>query len=274
MGTLLFQMGLETGKAPESWLFEEPEKVEQVHRAYVEAGSDIIQTNTFGATPTKLAAAGLEGQCRVLNSRALHIARSASGGKTLVAGNIGPTGRLFPPMGTATEEELYTEFRMQAEALAAGGADLLNIETMFDLREAICAVRAASATGLVVFASMTFEKMKKGHFTMVGDRIGPSLMALRDAGAQVVGMNCSVTPATMLPMIREAIECFDGSIIAQPNAGDPHQTPDGIEYDADPVSFAGSLLDMVEAGAAVVGGCCGSTPDFIRESRKALDIRA
>ena len=273
MGTLLFQMGLETGKAPESWLFKEPEKVEQAHRVYVEAGSDIIQTNTFGATPAKLAAAGLAGQCEILNSRAMELARSASGEKTLVAGNIGPTGKLFPPMGTATEDELFTEFRTQAEALAAGGADLLNIETMFDLREAICAVRAASATGLVVFASMTFDKMKRGHFTMVGDRIGPSLTALRDAGAQVVGLNCSVTPATMLPMIQEARECFDGSIVAQPNAGDPHQTPGGIEYDADPVSFAGSLLAIVEAGADVIGGCCGTTPDFIRETRKAMDNR-
>ncbi len=266
MGTLLIQMGLETGKAPESWLFEEPEKVEQAHRDYAEAGSDIIQTNTFGATPARPAAAGLESQCNILNSRAMELARSASGGKTLVAGNIGPTGKLFPPMGTATEDELFTEFRTQAEALATGGADLLNIETMFDLREAIGAVRAASATGLVVFASMTFDKKKRGHFTMVGDRIGPSLTALQDAGAQVVGLNCSVTPAAMLPMIQEARKYFDGSIVAQPNEGDPHQTPDGIEYDADPGCFAAYLLAMVDAGADVIGGCCGSTPEFIREA--------
>lgn len=273
MGTLLFDLGLETGKAPETWLFEEPGKVEAAQRMYVEAGSDIIQTNTFGATPAKLGAAGLEGQCDTLNSRAVEIARSASGGKTLVAGNIGPTGKLFPPMGTATEEDLFVEFRTQVEALAAAGADLLTIETMFDLREAICAVRAASATGLVVFASMTFSALKRGHFTMVGDRIGPSMSAMRDAGAHVVGMNCSVAPAVMLPMIVEAVEGFDGPIVAQPNAGDPHATPDGIKYDAEPVSFATHLIAMVEAGADVIGGCCGSTPEFIREARHALDSR-
>jgi 5-methyltetrahydrofolate--homocysteine methyltransferase len=273
MGTLLFQMGLETGKAPDSWLLEEPEKVERAHRAYVEAGSDIIQTNTFGSTPAKLAAAGLGCRCAELNTRAVEIARRASEGKTLVAGNIGPTGRLFPPMGTATEGELYAEFLAQAEALASASADLLNIETMFDLREAICAVRAASTTGLVVFASMTFDKKKRGHFTIVGDRIGPSLTALSDAGARVVGMNCSVTPAVMLPMIQEARDLFGGSIIAQPNAGDPQHSPAGIVYDADPVSFAADLLAMVEVGVDVIGGCCGSTPEFIRKARTALDER-
>jgi len=274
MGTLLFQMGLESGKAPETWLFDEPGRVEEAHRKYVEAGSDIIQTNTFGATPSKLAASGLEGQCGILNSRAMEIARSASAGRVLVAGNIGPTGKLFPPMGTATEEDLFAEFRTQAESLAAAGADLLSTETMFDLREAICAVHASSATGLVVFASMTFDALKRGHFTMVGNRIGPSLRALRDAGAQVVGMNCSVPPGAMLPMVEEALENYDGSIIAQPNAGDPRQRDDGIEYDADPITFSTHLLAMVDAGADVVGGCCGSTPEFIKEARLALDSRS
>jgi 5-methyltetrahydrofolate--homocysteine methyltransferase len=273
MATLLFQKGLEAGKAPETWLFEKPVEVEDAHRLYVEAGSDIIQTNTFGATPAKLAAAGLAGQCAILNSRATEIAQSASNGRTLVAGNIGPTGKLFPPMGSATEDDLLTEFRMQADALAAAGVDLLNIETMFDLREAICAVQAANSTGLVVFASMTFDKRKSGHFTMVGDRIGPSLKALRDAGALVAGMNCSVNSSLMLPMVEEAREGIDGSIIAQPNAGDPHNTPNGIKYDAEPVSFAAHLMAMVNAGADVIGGCCGSTPEFVREARRALDSK-
>ncbi len=274
MGSLLFDMGLERGQAPESWVFEHPQRVEQAHRLYVEAGSDIIQSNTFGATPSKLAAAGMAGQSALVNRTAIEIARRVATAGTIVAGNIGPTGLLFPPMGTATEEMLLSEFRLQAEALAGAGADFINIETMYDVREALCAVHAAHATGLPVFASMTFEKTKRGYFTMVGDRVSHSLAALYDAGADVVGFNCSVTPTIMLSMLQEARPVCTCPIIAQPNAGNPQPTPTGVKYDAVPVTFAKDLVALLDAGASVIGGCCGTTPEFIREIRQLLDLRA
>jgi len=273
MGSLLFGMGLQRGQAPESWLFEHPKRVEQAHRMYVEAGSDIIQSNTFGATPSKLAAAGMPGQAALVNRTAIEIARSAATAATIVAGNIGPSGLLFPPMGSATEENLLAEFRTQAEALASAGADFINIETMYDVREALCAVRAAQATGLPVFASMTFDKMKRGYFTMVGDRIGDSLAALHDVGADVVGFNCSVTPIIMLSMLEEARAACGCPLIAQPNAGDPRPTPTGVEYDALPGPFVIDLVALLDAGASVIGGCCGTTPEFIREARKLMDAK-
>jgi 5-methyltetrahydrofolate--homocysteine methyltransferase len=272
-GSQYIAMGLEQGRAPEWWNLEHPDRVTAVHRGYVEAGSDIIQTNTFGGNPPKLESVGLGGRCREVNTRAAGHARAAAGPGTLVAGDVGPTGQLFPPMGDATEQQLEQAFTEQVQALAAGGVDLISIETMFDLREALAAVRAARSTGLPIFASMTFDAKKRGFFTMVGDRIGPSLNALAEAGAHVVGLNCTVGSEQMLAMVREARQEVERPLVAQPNAGQPHATPDGVVYDAEPEPFARDLIRIVEAGARVVGGCCGSNPDFIRAARAALDAR-
>lgn len=273
LGTLLFTMGLDSGRAPEWWNLEHPLRVTAAHRAYVEAGSDIVHTNSFGGSPLKLETVGLGGRCQQVNRAAVEAAKAACGDEAWVAGDIGPTGKMFPPMGDATEETLAEAFREQTEALAEAGADLLSIETMYDLREAKAAVAAAVATGLPVFASMTFEPKRRGTFTLVGDRIGPSLTALGEAGATAVGFNCSVEPSAMLPMVREARETIEGApvIVAQPNAGQPRVTPAGIVYDAEPQDFAASLVAMIKAGARIVGGCCGTDPDFIRAARAKVD---
>lgn len=270
MGTELIAMGLEQGQAPEWWVIEHPERLERVHRAYVEAGSDIIQTCTFGGSPPKLASVGLEGRCAEINRGAVEVARRAAGGDALVAGDVGPTGRMFPPMGDASPGDLREAFRAQTAALAEGGADLISIETMFDLREALAAVEAALETGLPVMASMTFEAKKRGTFTIVGDALLPALTALADAGADVVGLNCSVTSSEMIPMVREAAG-VSAPLAAQPNAGQPRVTPQGVVYDARPEPFAMDLMEMVRGGARIVGGCCGSDPGFIRSARLALD---
>ncbi len=273
VGSELIAMGLQLGQAPERWVVEHPDRVREVHRRYAEAGSDIIHTVTFGGTPLKLEAAGLDGRCEEINSAAVRLAREAAGEAALVAGDMGPTGQLFPPMGTATEELLLENFQRQAEVLVSAGADLISIETMYDLREAVLAVRAAHAAGAQVFASMTFDVKKRGFFTIVGDRIPPSLVALREAGALAVGLNCSVTATQMLPMVAEACQGGVQAVIAQPNAGQPRATVTGVVYDADPASFARELVELVDAGARVVGGCCGTDPHFIRAARAALDAR-
>jgi 5-methyltetrahydrofolate--homocysteine methyltransferase len=142
---------------------------------------------------------------------------------------------------------------------------------MFDLREAQAALQAARESGLPVLVSMTFEAKKRGAFTIVGDRLVPALQALADAGADAVGLNCSVGSDQMVPMVSEAAAALDHPLVAQPNAGQPRVTPDGVVYDAKPEAFVADLMEMIGAGARIVGGCCGSDPDFIRAARTAMD---
>ncbi len=275
MGSLLIGLGLESGRASEVWTAEQPRRVASAHRAYLEAGSDVIHTNTFGATPAKLEAAGLGGRCRELNAAAVALARRAASAhpRTLVAGDVGPTGKLLPPMGDASEELFRDQFRDQTAVLAEAGADLISIETMYDLREARAAVAAAAETGLPVIASMTFEARPRGNFTIMGDRVAESLGALAEAGAAVVGINCSVVSGDMIAMVREAAT-LGLPVAAQPNAGKPRATAGGVAYDdASPAAFARDLVAMVDAGARLVGGCCGTDPEFIRQARQALDRR-
>ena len=273
LGSMFIAAGLEAGRAPEWWIVEHPERVTAVHRRYVEAGSEVIHSNTFGGSPPKLASVGLDGRCAEINAAAIRLARQATeGSETLVAGDVGPTGKLFAPMGAATEQQLQQAFSEQVEAMAGAGADLISIETMYDLREARVAVTAACATGLPVLASMTFDIKKRGCFTLVGDRLVPSLAALQQAGAHAVGFNCSVMPGQMLMMVDQAREAVSCPLVAQPNAGQPRPTASGeIVYDAEPESFARKLVQMVQRGVRLVGGCCGSTPEFIAAARRALD---
>jgi len=271
LGSMLIAAGLESGRDPTGWNRERPEAVAAVHRAYAAAGSDLVHSNTFGASPIKLRAAGSDDDCRAVNTLAVSLARAAVPAGVLVAGDVGPTGALLPPVGNATEAELEAAFAEQAAALAAAGADLISIETMYDLREARAAVRAARGTGLAVLASMTFEARRRGFFTIMGDPLGPSLRALADEGADAVGFNCSVTSdvmATMAAPARAAVGC---PLIGQPNAGQPRAEADGVVYDASPEAFARDLAAMVAAGLRLVGGCCGTTPEFIRAARAAID---
>ena len=270
LGSVLIAAGLEAGRAPEWWNLEHPERIEEVHRAYLEAGSDVVHTNTFGGNPLRLAAAGLPGRCREINTAAVAIARKACGNEGLVAGDVGPTGHMLPPLGPATVDQLRRAFSEQVEVLADAGVDLISIETMSDRREALAAIEAARATGLAVHASMTFERRSRGVFTIMGDPLVPTLVALVEAGADAVGCNCSVTSSEMLPMIREAAPRVRAPLSAQPNAGQPRVTPAGVVYDASAGAFALDLVAIAEAGASLVGGCCGTTPEFIRLARAAL----
>jgi len=274
LGSLLIAAGLEAGRAPDWWNLENPDRVAAAHRGYAEAGADVIHTNTFGANPLRLAATGLGGRCLEVNDAAVAIAREAGAGRALVAGDMGPTGHMLPPLGDATEEGMRAAFLEQAEALAAAGVDLISIETMSDLREALAAVQAACSVGVAVMASMTFEVRRRGTFTIMGDPLVSALAALAEAGAVAVGCNCSVTSGEMLGMVREAAPSVAAPLAAQPNAGQPRVTVEGVVYDADPESFADDLIAMVHAGARLVGGCCGSTPDFIGATRSRLDSLA
>lgn len=264
MGTILMAEGLAAGRAPEWWNLERPDRVEAVHRAYVEAGSRIVLTNSFGASPSKLAVSGLEGRCREINEAAVRSARRAAGDRARVAGDMGPTGLLLPPVGDAAADAILAAYAEQAAALAEAGADLLVIETQFDLREARAALKAARATGLATVVTMTFEAKRRGAFTVMGDPLVDSLAALASEGADAVGCNCGAGPEALRAMVEQAGGSLGVPLVVKPNAGLPRATPQGTVYDSTPGSFAEQVAGAVAAGARLAGGCCGTVPDFIR----------
>jgi methionine synthase I (cobalamin-dependent) len=269
LGSLLIAMGLESGRAPDWWNLDHPDQVGEVHRRYAAAGSDCVLTNTFGANPAKLAASGLAGRCQEICLAAVDLARRAVAPGTLIGGDVGPTGLMLPPLGCATQAEMEASFAEQTELLAAG-VDLIVVETMYDVREAVAAIAAAAATGLAVIASMTFQRRKRGFFTIMGNGLAPSLWAMAEAGASVVGANCTLASNDMVALVSEAV-ASGLPVVAQPNAGAPRATTGGGVYDASPARFAGDIRTMVEAGAKVVGGCCGTDPEFIRAAREVID---
>ncbi len=271
LGSLLISMGLGSGRSPVCWNLEHPARVLELHRRYVEAGSDVIHTNSFGGSPVKLESAGLEGRCREANRTAARLAREAAGDSVLVAGDVGPTGEFFPPMGGTSHERLFDQFRRQVEALLEGGADLISIETMYDRREAEAALKAALDLGAQAMVSLTFEARKRGFFTIVGDRLADTMADLGASGAIAVGMNCSVTPDIMLEMVREAAGETGAPVSAQPNAGQPKLVDGHAEYDADSTEFARQIGEIIDAGARIVGGCCGTDPGFIAAMRGLID---
>jgi len=278
MGSMLIAAGLGEGEAPDVWSITRPDALVEIHTRYLLAGADVIQTNTFGATSIKLAASCRGGapDTETLNIKAAEAARRALdefivGGRFL-AGDIGPTGEFFPPMGILTADRARDAFREQAAALEKGGVDLFLIETMYDVREAVEAIRAVKeVSDRPVICELTMDRKKKGYFTIVGDSPAKAAEVLVAEGADVIGANCSITSAEMIDLAVEMRSLTDTPLLFQPNAGMPEFRDGRAVYRQDPEEFAGDLIKMVEAGASAVGGCCGTTPDFIRAARLRLD---
>jgi 5-methyltetrahydrofolate--homocysteine methyltransferase len=272
MGTMLFQAGLAPGACPELWNAERPDVLQNIHRAYFEAGSDLVETNSFGGTRLKLKAFGLEDRCRELNAQAARLARSVCPPGGYVAGSIGPTGHLpdtFEPLGDTPAELFYESFREQALALAEGGVDIFAIETMMIPDEAVLAIKAAKdAAGLPVMCSMTFQynQAKGVDRTMWGTSAADAAAKLLEAGADIVGCNCGDGGPGRVPAIlaemRSATPVF---LAAYPNAGIPRVVGDKTVYDLTPEAMAATFPAIVDAGARLVGACCGSTPAHIRK---------
>jgi 5-methyltetrahydrofolate--homocysteine methyltransferase len=277
MGSMLIASGLGRGEVPESWVISKPEKISDVHGAYLAAGAEVMTTATFGANRIKLqsAEAGRALDAATVNEKGVEIARKAieRSGKhdRFIAGDMGPTGRFFPPVGQLKPEEARAAFREQAKALDRAGVDILIIETMYDLREIVEALRAArEVSSRPVVCELTFDRKPKGFFTMMGDTPERMAEVLLREGASVIGSNCTLQSGEMLELAEELRLATDAPLIFQPNAGRPVMEHGIPVYKQRPQEFARDMAKIVAAGANAVGGCCGTTPDFIRETHDIL----
>jgi len=271
LGTMLMARGLAAGETPERWNLERRDEVTAVHRAYVAAGSEAVQTNTFGAHPLRLARAGLAGRCGEICNAATAAARAS--GARFVVGDLGPTGEYLPPVGSGDPGAFRDGYLELASALAAAGCDALHIETQSDLAEARLALAAAraAAPGLPVLVSLTFERRPRGFFTLMGNPLVPALAELAELGAAAVGANCTLASGEMVELAGELLAAGRAPAIFQPNAGQPTRGETGVTYTQSPATFAADLAALAAAGAAALGGCCGTDPRFIAALRRALD---
>lgn len=264
MGTMLIEAGAITGTCPEELNVTAPDKVRAVHAAYVAAGADIVETNSFGGSRLKLEKSGMGQRTHELNSAAARIAREAAGDRVYVAGSIGPSSEFLQPLGRLTFQEAVDAFQEQALALADGGADLIIIETMSDLQELKAAVQGVrEGPDLPIICSMTFDK--RLH-TIMGVSPAKAAQAWRELAVAAVGSNCGNGPDEMLQIIAQIKEAFpEGLLMAQPNAGRPRFTEDNkVVYDTTPAQFADFARQFVELGVRIIGGCCGTTPAHIK----------
>jgi len=268
-GTQLQDRGLETGACPDGWNLQHPERVEEVARAYVEAGSDVILTNTFGANRFLLARHGLEEKTAEINRAGVEISRRAAGGRARVFASIGPSGIMLM-MGDVSPEQLQEAFAEQARALAEAGADAIVVETMSDPAEARLAVAAAKETGLPVVGCMVFDSGKDHDRTMMGTTPEQAAEALTAAGADCIGSNCGQGIEGFVGICRRLRAATDRPIWIKANAGLPKVIGGRTVFSQTPEKFAASVPDLVQAGAAFIGGCCGTTPEFIKAVKEAL----
>ena len=271
-GTLLQSKGLNPGECPELWNITHRKDVSDIAEAYLNAGCDIIETNSFGASRLKLSQYGLGDRVNELNEAAASISREIAGTDKHVAGSVGPTGKMLL-MGDVTGEELYENYKEQSIALEKGGADIIIIETMTDLDEATFAVKAAREnTNCTVIVTMTFSKDLKGEFfTMMGVSPFEMVNSMKAAGAHIVGSNCGNGIRDMISIVTE-IRAVDMNIpvIIQANAGLPEYIDGKTVFRESPEMMASYIPDLLKEGANIIGGCCGTTPEHIREMGKAL----
>ncbi len=265
LGTMIQKAGLGgVANPPDLLNLTHPEDIEKIARAYVEAGSEVITTNTFGSNAKKLAG---KASVEEVYGAAARIARNA--GARYVAGDIGPTGSLLAPLGPLSFEDAYKLFAEQAHAADAAGCDLVIVETMADLLEAKAAVLAAlENTDLPVFVTMTFGESGR---TFLGTTPAIAATTLSSMGVAAVGVNCSLGPDKLVEVVREVARYARCPVMAQPNAGLPHVVDGETVYDVDPLGFARSMEGIVAAGATIVGGCCGTSPEFIERLRAVVD---
>jgi 5-methyltetrahydrofolate--homocysteine methyltransferase len=267
-GTMLQSMGLAPGEAPERWLFDRPDQIRALHRGYVEAGSDVILSCSFGGTRYRLEAHGLADRVAEVNRRAVELAREMAGHDVFVAGDMGPTGQLLAPLGPLTPEDVADAYAEQARGLVEGGADFLLIETMSDTGEARAAIEGARrVSDLPIICTFSFDTHGR---TMMGIR--PAHAAQEIAPLVTgIGANCGRDPSEYVEFLAAMRPAAPGAVLwAKPNAGLPHMAGDEVVYDFTAQDMARVAVQLRDTGAQIVGGCCGTTPAHIAAMAKAL----
>ena len=267
MGTQLQSLGLAPGAGGELWNTAHADHVRSVHQGYLDAGADLLTTNTFGGSSCVLANHGAGARVHELNLAGARLARGIAGDRAWVLGDIGPFGGMLEPLGDASPDAVTAAFRQQTAALLEGGADVILVETMSDPAEAALAVRAAKAAGAeLVIATYSFQQSAAGFRTMMGTTVAAALAAVLAAGAEVVGANCG-TELSLNDYVQLTAELAAAAagrpVIVQPNAGSPRLADGQIYYDESAAQFAAVVPRLLAAGARIVGGCCGSTPAHI-----------
>jgi 5-methyltetrahydrofolate--homocysteine methyltransferase len=273
MGTMLFEKGVKQGMCPESLNLSRPEILQEIAALYFNAGAEIIQTNTFGGSTVKLADYGLDDKVGEINTLAVVHVRKVVGNEAFISGSCGPSGKILKPLGDADPDQVSEGFHRQLKALIEAGVDLLCIETMTDLQEAVLAVEVARSINakIPIMATMTFEPTTTGFFTMMGISIAEAAEGLTATGANVLGSNCGNGIENMIKIAQEFKSVTPLPLIIQANAGIPELREGKSFYPETPEFFAEKVPALIDAGVSIIGGCCGTTPEHIRAIRKAVE---
>jgi methionine synthase I (cobalamin-dependent) len=271
MGTMLQQRGLRLGDAPDRLNLEHPDIVTEIHCAYREAGAQFLKTNTFGANRLKLAAHGLEARIGEIIRRGVDLARQAGADACLVAGSVGPTGRLLEPYGDTPADDMHSAFAETGEAMQAAGVDFFLVETMTDINEAVIAISAIKAvSGRPIVATAVFSGGARGYRNMMGTPAGEGAGRMIEAGARFVGTNCC-SGMDEARRIMEAMRTGSpAALVAQPNAGLPSIQAGSLVYPEGPEVMAKGVAPLLDLGIRIIGGCCGTTPLHIRAIGTAM----
>jgi 5-methyltetrahydrofolate--homocysteine methyltransferase len=273
MGSLLMARGLEAGECPESVTLTRPRWLQEIAGVYLDAGADVIQTNTFGGSPLKLAQYGLADRTEEINRVAVQAVRDAVGDRALVSGSVGPCGKILKPYGDTDADAVRAGFAWQVTTLVNAGVDLLCVETMTDLAEARLALEAirAIAPDIPVVATMTFDPTPRGFFTVMGTTVEQAVRGLTEAGADVVGSNCGNGIENMVAIAREFRRHTDRPLVIQSNAGLPEIVDGEVAYNESPEFMAEKAREFMVLGVGIIGGCCGTTPEHIAAIRRMVD---
>ena len=274
MGSLLMARAkdLIKGKCPEYINLSRPDILEEVAALYLEAGAELIQTNTFGGSPIKLSDYSLQEQTEEINRAAVTAVKKVVAGKAYVSASCGPSGKMLKPLGPVSPEEMMENYTRQIAVMIEAGADIICVETMTDLQEAVIAIKAAKtlSPSIPVMATMTFDPTPRGFFTMMGVNIQRASKGLADAGADIIGTNCGNGIENMIKIAGEFRQHTDLPLIVQSNAGLPEISDNGVIYPETPEFMAEKALELKAAGVSIIGGCCGTTPEHIRAIAESL----